>query len=113
MDVLSYYRNIHLLPNVVIVHLGTNGKFGPGALDALMRAAGFRQVFFVNAFVPRAWEVDVNAALAAGAQRWHNAHVLDWHGYAAKHLDWFAADGFHLSRIGARAYAQFVRSGIS
>ena len=113
VDVLSYYRNIHLLPNVVIVHLGTNGKFGPGALDALMRAAGFRQVFFVNAFVPRAWEVDVNAALAAGAQRWHNAHVLDWHGYAAKHLDWFAADGFHLSRIGARAYAQFVRSGIS
>jgi peptidoglycan/LPS O-acetylase OafA/YrhL len=113
VDVLTFYRNNHLLPNIVIVHLGTNGKFGPGSLDSLMRAAGFRQVFLVNAFVPRPWEGDVNAALAAGAQRWHNAHVLDWHGYAAKHLDWFAPDDFHLSRIGAQAYAQFVRAGIS
>jgi peptidoglycan/LPS O-acetylase OafA/YrhL len=113
VDVLTYYRNANLLPSVVIIHLGTNGKFGPRSFDTLMRAAGFRKVFFVNAHVPRPWEGDVNAALAAGAQRWHNARVLDWHAYASKHLDWFAPDGFHLSRVGAQAYAQFVRSGIS
>ena len=64
--------------DTLVVHLGTNGLTSAGELDAIMRAAGRREVFFVTLRVPRVWEAPDNALLRALPDRWPNAHVIDW-----------------------------------
>jgi len=59
------------------------------------------------------WEAEVNNTLHAGAKRWKNAHILEWHNFAGCHDNWFVFDGFHLQPPGQRGYAQFVRDGLS
>jgi hypothetical protein len=111
--VLSYYRTKGLLPNVIVVHLGTNGRVTPDGVDQTMRAIGpGHRVYFMTARVPRVWEAEVNATLRSSAKRWPAMHVLDWRAYAGCHDDWFVNDGFHLTTPGQKAYARFVLAGI-
>ncbi|GIU89166.1 MAG: hypothetical protein KatS3mg010_0265 [Acidimicrobiia bacterium] len=110
ISVLERYRDLGALPAVVVIHLGTNGRFGDGEFDHLMSVVGpDRQVYFLTARMPRSWEAEVNATLARGVQRHANAQLLDWRQYAGCHADWFGTDGFHLTSAGRTAYAEFVR----
>jgi hypothetical protein len=113
IDVLVFYRDQGLLANVIVVHLGTNGSFSAAAFDDMMRVVGPREVFFLTARVPRLWEADVNTKLHEGVARWPNARILEWRDFAGSHDDWFAGDGFHVTRTGAQAYANFVRDSIA
>ena len=110
IPVLEQYRDAGALPAVVVIHLGTNGRFGDGEFDHLMSVVGpDRQAYFLTARMPRSWESEVNATLARGVQRHENATLLDWRQYAGCHADWFGTDGFHLTSAGRAAYAEFVR----
>jgi len=112
--VLQSYKDQGLLPPVVVVHLGTNGRFGDPEFDTMMATIGpERQVYFLTARMPRSWEADVNAHLTAGVSRHTNAHLIDWRAFSGCHSDWFARDGFHVTSEGARNYAEFVRAQIS
>jgi peptidoglycan/LPS O-acetylase OafA/YrhL len=113
IDVLRAYRDAGVLPGVVVIHLGTNGRLSNEAFDQMMQIAEGRQVYFLTARVPRLWEADVNNTLHAGAQRWPNAHVVEWRDYAGSHDDWFANDGFHVTRVGAAGYAQLVYDALT
>jgi hypothetical protein len=111
---LQYYRDRGLLPKTVVVHLGTNGRFGDPEFDTMMNTIGAnRQVFFLTARVPRSWEGDVNAHLANGVARHPNAHLIDWRAYSTCHNDWFARDQYHVDGTGAAVYADLVRAAIS
>ena len=66
----------------------------------------------INANVPRPWEQQVNDTLAAGVKKYRNAVLLDWHGYAGQHPEFFYDDGIHLKPDGAAAYAQFVAQSL-
>jgi peptidoglycan/LPS O-acetylase OafA/YrhL len=111
---LQSYKDQGLLPSTVVVHLGTNGRFGDPEFDTMMATIGpERQVYFLTARMPRSWEADVNAHLQSGVSRHANAHLLDWRAYSGCHADWFARDGFHVTGEGARQYAEFVRAHIS
>jgi peptidoglycan/LPS O-acetylase OafA/YrhL len=111
---LQYYKDHGLLPGIVVVHLGTNGRFGDGEFDTMMSVIGTdRQAFFLTARMPRSWEADVNAHLVAGVSRHANAHLIDWRQYSGCHADWFARDGFHVTANGAREYANFVRAHVT
>jgi peptidoglycan/LPS O-acetylase OafA/YrhL len=110
---LQYYRDRGLLPKTVVVHLGTNGRFGDPEFDTMMSVIGpNRTVFFLTARVPRSWEGDVNAHLAAGVARHHNAHLIDWRAYSTCHNDWFAKDQYHVDATGAQVYADLVRAAV-
>ncbi len=108
--VLVYYKDNGLLPPRIVVHMGTNGAFSDGQFDDLMHAVGNRQVFFVNAREPRVWEAEVNTRLAGDAPKYKNAHLLDWNKFGGTHLDWFTADGIHLTGPGAIGYADFIHA---
>ena len=113
INVVTQYKNLLALPNVVVIHLGTNGRISGDQFDQMMRTIGpDRRVYFLTARVPRLWESEVNATLHAGATRWSNAHVLEWRDYSGCHDDWFVADGFHLRTPGQQAYAAFIRDGL-
>jgi peptidoglycan/LPS O-acetylase OafA/YrhL len=112
--VLQTYKDYGLLPPVVVVHLGTNGRFGDGEFDHMMEVIGpDRQAFFLTARVGRPWEAEVNERLASGVSRHPNAHLVEWRVYSGCHDDWFTTDSFHLTTIGRREYASFVRAHVT
>jgi peptidoglycan/LPS O-acetylase OafA/YrhL len=112
--VLQGYARYNAIPQTVVLHLGTNGAFSDAQFDQLMGILGRkRHVVFITAREPRTWEGLVNARLVAGSERWKNVKVIDWHGYAGPHADWFVGDGIHLTDLGQQAYADFVRNAIA
>jgi hypothetical protein len=112
VHVLQSYSALGVLPSVIVIHLGTNGRVTDGGFDQMMETIGpKRTAYFLTARVPRTWETEVNQKLHAGATRWKNAHVLEWHDYSTCHDDWFV-DGFHLRTAGLRAYAAFIQAGL-
>jgi peptidoglycan/LPS O-acetylase OafA/YrhL len=106
--VLQAYANVHLLPNTIVVHMGTNGAFSDEQFDQMMQVIGPRTVFFVNDREPRTWETDNNNRLAADVRKYPNAHLIDWHDLANQHGDWFVSDGIHLTGAGAQGYASLI-----
>jgi hypothetical protein len=114
ISTLQVYKDQGLLPDTIVVHLGTNGRFGDPEFDTMMATIGpDRQAYFLTARMPRSWEGDVNSHLTSGVARHGNAHLLDWRAYSGCHDDWFARDGFHVTGAGAQSYANFVLAHIS
>jgi len=113
VDQIQSYKDQGALGQDVIVQLGTNGTVDPGDFDRMMELLSDRtKVVIINAKVPRPWEQQVNDTLAAGVKRYKNAVLLDWHGYASEHPEFFYDDGIHLRPDGAAAYAQFVAQSL-
>ena len=114
IPVLQSYKDQGLLPNTVVVHLGTNGRFGDGEFDTMMATIGpDRQAYFVTSRVPRSWQADVNSHLASGVSRHTNAHLIDWGSFSNCHNDWFAQDGYHVNSAGAPQYSGLVNAHIT
>jgi lysophospholipase L1-like esterase len=109
MALVQWYVSKGKVPGPLIIHAGTNGTFDDGDLDRIFELAGNRRVLLVNAKVERPWEDLVNQRLEAAAERHANAVLVDWHGLAESHPEWFAPDGTHLRPAGARAYADLIR----
>lgn len=98
------------LPRTVIVHLGNNGYLERADCDRLLRAAGRdREVFLLTLKVPRGWRAVNNHRLRACVRSHDHAHLIGWYEASADHPGWFAADAYHLTAQGARAYARLIR----
>ena len=96
VGLVGFYKEHNVLPNTIVIHLGTNGRATDGAIDQIMSLVGNDTVYFLTARVPRSWEAEVNDVLHRAAQRHKNLKVLEWRDYAGCHDDWFVGDGFHL-----------------
>ncbi|HEX9775301.1 MAG TPA: hypothetical protein VGB83_06955 [Actinomycetota bacterium] len=106
---VRYWKRRGVLPRVVFIHLGNNGRVLAADCDDAVRAAGsWRSVFFATLKVPRSWRKPNNVQLRACAKRHANAYVIGWNRYSKDHPEWFASDGFHLSPLGQDRYAAFV-----
>jgi hypothetical protein len=101
-------------PQVIVVHLGTNGPVQERHFEALMEiAADVPLMVFINAHVPtRNWESTTNSQLAAGVERYDNAVLVDWHTPTKGRSDLFAADNFHPTQPGRVIYAELVAEAI-
>jgi hypothetical protein len=101
-------------PQVIVVHLGTNGPVQERHFEALMEiAANVPLMVFINAHVPtRNWESTTNSELAAGVERHDNAVLVDWHTPTKGRSDLFAADNFHPKQPGRVIYAELVAEAI-
>lgn len=100
------------LAPVLVVHLGTNGKFKEADFDEVMFMAGDRQVFFVNTAHKDRWEKEVNQLLEEKVSQYKNAYLLDWYGHAKTKTEYFYKDRTHLKDAGQRYYADFLTSSI-
>jgi lysophospholipase L1-like esterase len=100
-------------PQVLVIHLGTNGDVSEAEFEeAMVAAADVPMVVFVNTRVPRDWETSTNAVLAAGVERWDNAVLVDWFTPSDPDDSYFAADGFHPSLTGRVLYADLIVEAI-
>jgi hypothetical protein len=100
-------------PEVIVIGLGTNGAVNARHFDEIMEAAGpDTEVVFVNIRVPRNWETESNAQIAAGVERYDNATLVDWFGEADERDELFAGDGFHPSIAGRVVLADLIAEAI-
>ncbi|MBI2705489.1 MAG: acyltransferase [Actinobacteria bacterium] len=109
---MQQWNELGQIPDVLIIHLGTNGTFNAQEFDALMEAAkNVRKVLFVTNKVPRRWQDTNNAAIGEGTRRYPDQAVLvDWYSASIDRPEYFAPDGYHLKPEGAQAYANLILS---
>jgi hypothetical protein len=113
VDLIQDYKNRGVLGQDVIVQLGTNGTIDPGLFDHMMDILSDRKkVVIINAKVPRSWEDEVNTTLASEVPKYKNAVLLDWHGFASAHPEFFYDDGVHLRPDAWQPYADFVAGAL-
>jgi hypothetical protein len=103
-------RRRSFLPSRVVIALGANWSVRYGEIRAAMRIVGRRRLLVL--VTPResgggesgdAW------AMRRAARRFpKRVRVLDWVRRSRGRAGWFAGDGLHLSRQGARAYARLL-----
>ncbi|MBM4407044.1 MAG: hypothetical protein FJ038_00245 [Chloroflexi bacterium] len=102
------------LPDIVVVHLGTNGPISKRQFDqAMATLKGVRLVVFVNVKVPRPWESYTNRTLSQNVARYPNAAMVDWHSESDEVVNAMARDGIHLNREGTQAYARLIVAAIT
>jgi lysophospholipase L1-like esterase len=99
-------------PEILLVHLGTNGLPSNEQIDEIFEAANGAHVVIVNTRAPRDWEDETNRRLSQAVRRQHDATLVDWWALTSRHPEWLKQDGFNLSRSGAEAYAQNVADAV-
>ncbi len=95
------------LPDRVIVQIGDNGPLSEADM-ARLRAdlRGIPRVVLVDVRVPREWEAQANATLAAAVRGWPQARIADW--YAASGDSSLLYDEAHPNARGEEVYARVV-----
>ncbi len=100
-------------PEVVVLHLGTNGIFDPAQLEELRRLSiALDRLVVLNIRAPRSWESFVNEQLAPTAD-WSKVRFIDWHTLSADQPEWLEGDHVHLTKVGQNAYTALIADAIS
>ncbi|GKQ42767.1 acyltransferase [Companilactobacillus sp. RD055328] len=113
-DLLNSYVKQGVLPQVIVIGLGTNGAVSPQQVDEVMKIAGKkRNVYWINVHVPtRPWEKMVNNTLYGAKRKYKNLTVIDWNNYSKSHPDWFYGDKVHPNPTGSIYYSTFIAKAI-
>ncbi|MGH9091473.1 MAG: acyltransferase family protein [Acidimicrobiales bacterium] len=93
----------------LVLELGTNGPYTTTQLDALLGSLPpMKKVVLVNTRVPKTWQTEVNATIAAVAQSRPNVTLVNWYADSASTPQYFYTDGVHLNPQGAQYYASLI-----
>lgn len=108
-DAVSQLKAEGVIGDRLILELGTNGPYSVAQLEALLTSLGpMRKIVLVNTRVPRPWQQQVNATIAAVAQSYPNTVMVDWYTASAPYPQYFYPDGVHLDPDGAKFYATLL-----
>jgi peptidoglycan/LPS O-acetylase OafA/YrhL len=114
-DYLQTLRSINesgQVPEVVVVHLGTNGRIdGDDAREFFTLLADVPQVIVLRNWVARPWTEGNNELINSLATEFANVTVAWWDTLAPECQGncYAAADGYHLSADGADYYTALIR----
>jgi peptidoglycan/LPS O-acetylase OafA/YrhL len=98
---------------IVVVGLGTNGPITMPQVRALQAVAGPRRTLvLVNTFVPRPWQSEVNAVLAAAARRYGDVTIANWYTTIRNRTGLLWGDGVHPQPAGAVLYARMMAAAV-
>ena len=102
---IGQFQSQGLLGEAVVIHLGSNGVIDE---DLIARTFELLEdveiVLLVNARVPKPWESRVNDAIEAAASLYENAVLVDWRSASNDYPEYFARDGVHVRKEGAKVY---------
>jgi hypothetical protein len=108
-QILRERRDAGRLPDVVIIHVGSNGPATSGQLKALMDAvADVPDVFLLNVRIRDEYEGHNNRMLAQIAKSSSNVTFIDWYAATQGRSDLFWKDGMHVRPEGADFYADLI-----
>jgi peptidoglycan/LPS O-acetylase OafA/YrhL len=99
-------------PNVII-HMGTNGIVREDDLRPILEDLRDRnRVVVVNVRVPRVWMAPTNKMIATLVTQYPNVRLADWNAVSKGRKDYFAPDGVHLTKTGAKVFANLVNDSL-
>jgi lysophospholipase L1-like esterase len=102
-------RKEQRLGNDIVIHMGTNGPIAREDLEPILQElADRRRVVIVNVKVPRKWMSASNKMINELVPLYSNVRLADWATTAKGRRGYFAPDGVHLTRTGARAFAALI-----
>jgi len=107
------------VPNVIVVHLGTNGAPSDSDFANMMAAAKDvpRVLVMTLKQSNTANETQANAVIRRNVPLYDNAELVDWYALAKAHPSWLAVDtnyGAHLWTDGARrGYVDLVAASVA
>jgi len=98
------------LANVVVLHPATNGVITEEILrNTLDPLTDYEKVVVVNASGPRTWIKPNNKIITKVTKDYPNVVVADWASTADGKSGYFVSDGVHLTKKGARAFADLIK----
>ena len=93
----------------VIIHMGTNGIVQEEDLKPILEELQDRnRVVVVNVRVPRVWMKPTNEMISSLVAQYPNARLADWNSVSKGKKGYFAPDGVHLTKTGAKAFGNLV-----
>ena len=109
VTILRARRAAGTLPNIVVIHLGTNGPISRRQFEQAMSVLrDVKLVVFVNVKVPRPWESFTNKTLRENVGRFPNAILIDWRANSFERPQFFWKDSIHLRPSGAKAFVDLI-----
>ncbi|MCC6340448.1 MAG: hypothetical protein IT197_10805 [Acidimicrobiia bacterium] len=124
LPVIEQMQAAGQLPEVVVVHLGTNGTIDEDDADEFFTAlADVPVVLVLTIYADRSWVPGNNAVIRSLQGRYPNLLVGDWAALAPDCQTWaagqglpgncFASDGIHLSADGADYYTVLIETWVA
>jgi peptidoglycan/LPS O-acetylase OafA/YrhL len=109
LTVLQQFFVTHTTPDLVVVHLGTNGyiyeKHFRQILEFLRTST---RVVVVNNYADRRWTAQNNELIQRVIADFDNVHLVDWGAIGHESAEYFVADGVHLSAKGMRRFVNAI-----
>lgn len=107
------YESKGMLSPVVVIHTGTNGTLTESMTRTILNIVKKHQrVILINNNVPRSWRDSNNEAIAKVAPDFSNVVIADWRSASVGHPEYFVSDHIHLTKKGARAYANLIKQAL-
>ncbi len=115
IDVAKKMKKKGKLGDIIIISLGTNGRFNESTGQKLINCVGKkRTVYWINIYGKNiSWQKEVNSTIQKLAAKNSNVHVIPWTKEAKKHPNWFYQDGTHLNLKGQDGFSHFIKKQIS
>ena len=93
----------------VVIHMGTNGIVQEEDLKPILEElSDRRRVVVVNVRVPRVWMKPTNAMIGSLVGQYPNVRLADWNAVSKGKKGYFAPDGVHLTKKGAKVFGTLV-----
>ncbi len=99
-------------PDAYLIGLGTNGTIKADEIEAAMKVAGNKPVYWMNIHADRVWAKPNNNLLTKTAKKYKNLKIIDWNKKASGHNAWFYSDNIHPKGTGAEEYATLVANSL-
>lgn len=112
LSVLKDYLSQNAVGNVVVLACFSNVPTTDDVMDELVEACGDRAVYLVNVRIPEREQAQINDSIQRVADRYDNAHVIDWYAASEGHDDWIYADGEHLTPEGQPHYIDLITNAV-
>jgi hypothetical protein len=93
----------------VVIHMGTNGIVQEEDLKPILEELRDRnRVVVVNVRVPRVWMKPTNKMIESLVTQYPNVRLADWNAVSKGNKAYFAPDGVHLTKKGAKVFGTLV-----
>jgi peptidoglycan/LPS O-acetylase OafA/YrhL len=93
----------------VVIHMGTNGIVQEEDLKPILEELRDRnRVVVVNVRVPRVWMKPTNKMIESLVTQYPNVRLADWNSVSKGKKKYFAPDGVHLTKTGAKVFGTLV-----
>jgi len=108
--ILSSLKRNNMLGDIVILNLGANGDCSIDCKKEIIEECEDRHIFWLT--VTNDKDVNVNKELFKLSKKYDNVHIIDWETISKDHIEYFFADGIHLTGTGREVYTKAIYDSI-